>query len=76
MAIHRGFGRYDGLAAPHIALQQPVHGPRRIHILSDLAQHTLLRARGLEGQHGFYLLAHTLGQLKRNARHRPRFAAL
>ena len=61
---HSGFRRDDGFAAAHVALQQPVHGARRRHILRDLAQHTLLRAGGFEGQHGFDALAHAIVQLE------------
>ena len=38
------------LAAADIAMQQPQHPARRRHVVQDLAQRDLLRARQLEGQ--------------------------
>ena len=40
-----GNKRHDGLAAAHIALQQPVHLPPRKAVFMNLAQHPLLRPR-------------------------------
>ena len=34
---HRRLRRHDGLATAYVALQQPVHRPRRFHILRDFA---------------------------------------
>ncbi len=62
-----GFGGHDGLAAAHIALQQAVHGARRLHVVGDFAEDALLRAGGLEGQHGLDLLAHAVVELERDA---------
>ena len=64
---HRGFGGHQRLAAAHVALQQAAHRMRRLHIISDLLQHSLLRAGGFERQHGLDLLAHAIVQLERDA---------
>jgi len=55
---HRRLRGDDGLAAADIALQQPVHGHGRGHVVRDFGQHLLLRGRGLEGQHLLHLVAH------------------
>ena len=49
--FHGNDGRlesHDGLARSDIALQQPPHGERLLHVLSDFLQHPLLRRRGME----------------------------
>ena len=43
--------RDDGLAAPDVALQQPVHAAIAHHVLHDLARHVHLGVRELVGQH-------------------------
>ncbi len=57
----------DRLAAADVALQQAVHRRRRGHVAGDLAEHALLRRRGLERQHLLHLLAHPLGELEGDA---------
>ena len=46
---HRMQG-HDGLARPYVALEQPVHGPGRVHIRFNLGKHPLLGIRKLKGQ--------------------------
>jgi hypothetical protein len=51
--LHRaqhGEERHHRLPRAHVALQQPVHPPRRGHVLADLLQHLLLRAGEREGE--------------------------
>ena len=45
------------LAGAHVALDQPVHGMRRLHVVRDLAQHALLGAGQVEGQDALDRLA-------------------
>ena len=71
-----GFGGHDGLAAAHVALQQAVHRMRRGHIVGDLLEHALLRARRLERQHGFHALADAVVECERDAGDGAGFAAL
>ena len=73
---HRRLRRHDGLAAAHVALQQPVHRMRRRHVVGDLPQHALLRAGRLERQHGLDPLAHAVVELEGDARDSARLAAL
>ena len=46
----RGDQGDDGLAASHIALHQPVHGPVRGHVCFDLGDHPFLRSGQAIGQ--------------------------
>ena len=46
---HRRFRRHDGLAAAHVALQQPVHGPRLLHVVRDLLDTRFCAPVGLNG---------------------------
>ncbi len=53
----RGLQSDDGLSAPHVALQQPVHRRRLFEIGGDFRQHPLLRRGGLERQNAFQRFA-------------------
>ena len=46
-----GLQRDDGLAGAYVALQQAAHGARLAHVGDDLAEGSLLRGGGMEGQH-------------------------
>ena len=48
----RGEQRDDRLAGADVALQQPVHRLRQLHVFDDLFQCLLLAVRQLERQHG------------------------
>ncbi len=53
--LERGAHRHLGLAEAHVADQQPVHRPRRLHVFLDLGRRALLVGRQLEGEGGLEL---------------------
>ena len=52
--------RHDRLAGPDVALQQPVHRLRPLHVLDDLFQRRPLAVRQLERQHAARRLANAI----------------
>ena len=62
-----GLQRHNGLARPHIALQQAAHGARLAHVGHNLAQAALLRRRGMKRQYLADGLAHFVRGRERNA---------
>ena len=66
----------DGFAAADVALQQPVHGKRLLHVVGDFLRDAPLRARRLKRQHGLDLLANAFRHFKRNAIGGPSLGAL
>ena len=60
-----GFRGNQRLAAANVALQQPAHGMRRLHVFGDFLQHALLRAGRFERQHLLDLFAHPIVELER-----------
>ncbi len=71
-----GFRGDNGFAAADVALQEAVHGARQLHVIGDFFEHALLSVSGLEGEDGFNLLAHTVGDLEGDSGHHAGFAAL
>ena len=61
-----GFEGHDGFAGADIALQQAAHGKRFFHVGSDFLQHSLLRARGMEGENLLDGCTYTIVQPERN----------
>ncbi len=64
-----GNQRHDRLSAPDIALEQPVHGPGRIHIGRDFLDNPHLRLRQLERQRVDELAGEPAVDAKRDPRH-------
>ena len=52
------FERHNRLSAPHIALQETMHGCRLLQVCGDLGENSFLRFRRFERQNAFDCFAH------------------
>ena len=57
---HRGEHRDDGLPRAHVALQQPVHGKRPLHVVADVLERGALSGGQAERQHGAERVANAI----------------
>ena len=71
-----GLEGHDRFARSHIALQQPPHGARRLHVGGDFFQHALLGRRRMKRQYLLNRLANGIVKLERDSGLRLLLAAL
>ena len=62
-----GLETHDGLARPHITLQQTPHGIRLFHVGCNFLEHALLRGGGMKGQNLLDRRANRLVETKSNS---------